>query len=264
MPRPRRLTAAERLVIISQGPYKDIKSLEDLKNYLRNNPNKHNDKLFELIERHERGEANGLDKHHCIPVFEGGPDASWNLINLSLAEHAEIHELRAEVYGNAEDANGASVLRANLARENPLETRAENARRGHATQRRLRIGFNDPAVQSELGSRNAGTSTPAREEAYDSQTSELFRAALGKPLILTNNKLKISIKCPANTCTRTSQLQDVLLEGLTPGSPEYEKIRTANQFGTGINKVIRRLVEPSYPHGRDSHLGWAVRFDSDS
>ena len=51
-----------------------------------------------------------LQKHHIIPKHWGGPDESWNIISLSVEDHAYAHKLLFENYKNYYDLSAASML----------------------------------------------------------------------------------------------------------------------------------------------------------
>jgi hypothetical protein len=53
-------------------------------------------------------------KHHIIPSHRGGSDASWNLVTLTLSEHAEAHKLLYDNYDFKEDLAAHYMISGNL------------------------------------------------------------------------------------------------------------------------------------------------------
>ena len=50
-------------------------------------------------------------KHHIIPSHRGGPDRPWNLITLTIEEHAMAHQLLYENYNYMADLGASHMIR---------------------------------------------------------------------------------------------------------------------------------------------------------
>lgn len=55
-----------------------------------------------------------IHKHHIIPRHMGGTDDPSNLVELTVEEHAEAHELLYEKYGHDQDRVAALMLRGQI------------------------------------------------------------------------------------------------------------------------------------------------------
>lgn len=70
--------------------------------------------------------------HHIIPKHESGPDLQWNLIRLTIEEHAQAHELLFENYHHVYDLGASQMIRGqfkegwDIIQRKTLETRREN------------------------------------------------------------------------------------------------------------------------------------------
>lgn len=110
-----------------KGEFKDIGNRQQLKDYLKNHPNPHNNFALELIQRDEERRKNKISlkkgqfsKHHVIPLHaQGSPDA-WNMETLTKAEHDQIHRLRYQVYGKIEDKQATYGTLSDLALSRPF------------------------------------------------------------------------------------------------------------------------------------------------
>lgn len=81
------------------GPHGFIQNFKDLIQFLKTNPNVHNNYVVVLIELGERSfEKKKSSKHHIIPLHDGGSPDKWNILRVSKEEHDQIHRLRYEVY----------------------------------------------------------------------------------------------------------------------------------------------------------------------
>lgn len=92
-----------------KGQFGFIQNRKQLVQYLKENPNRHNIYVLDLLQRdlqivdekpvQERQTVN----HHVLPIFDQGSPDSWNIIQVTPQEHMQIHTLRFEVYGKEGD-----------------------------------------------------------------------------------------------------------------------------------------------------------------
>lgn len=81
------------------GPHSFLQNFEDLMQFLKANPNPHNDYVLDLIKLGPRSFLKGQSsRHHIIPIHDGGSPEKWNILRVSKEEHDKIHRLRYEVY----------------------------------------------------------------------------------------------------------------------------------------------------------------------
>lgn len=108
--RPKRREGIEKLRESHRnGPFGFIQNREQLVQYLKENPNVHNDFALELLQRDsllKTGEVVLLppfSRHHVIPIFAQGSPDGWNIVRITKEEHKQVHELRSVVYGQEGD-----------------------------------------------------------------------------------------------------------------------------------------------------------------
>jgi hypothetical protein len=118
-------------------------------------------------------------KHHINPRHSGGGDEPSNLVELTIAEHAEAHKRLFEKYGKKEDFIARKALAGSITKEEFLAERASlGGQKAQLTLRKMKLsafyneelhersvqlsvishrenktGFCDKRIQSELGTR---------------------------------------------------------------------------------------------------------------
>lgn len=104
------------------GQFGLIQNRQDLIDYLRANPNEHNNLALELIERDEKRKQNktSIDKsqfsnHHVLPLHAQGSPDSWNIIRVTKVEHDQIHRLRYKVYQESDELKATFGTASDLA-----------------------------------------------------------------------------------------------------------------------------------------------------
>ena len=55
-----------------------------------------------------------MQLHHIIPTHQLGPDSQWNLVRLTIEEHAKAHELLFENYQHSYDLGASKMIRGQL------------------------------------------------------------------------------------------------------------------------------------------------------
>jgi hypothetical protein len=112
-------------------------------------------------------------KHHIIPKHIGGSNDPSNLIELTIAEHADAHRILYEQYGRIEDKCAWLGLSGLMGKEEIL---SELAKRPHSLETRLKIsnsnmGKKRPYVTAAL------TGVPRSEETK----KKIAKSKKGKP-----------------------------------------------------------------------------------
>lgn len=74
------------------GILKNIKDLNSLLQFLKENSNEYNDFMLEQIKIGRRLNTPNYEKHHIFPLHMRGPDEPWNLVSLSFDEHTLAHD----------------------------------------------------------------------------------------------------------------------------------------------------------------------------
>jgi hypothetical protein len=96
-----------------------------------------------------------IEVHHIIPKHAGGPDAKWNLLALSKADHVQAHLLRYQVYGEFGDYNFLKTQRL-IDRGIPLNNQYElqlkqNRQKADQTRQQLQLGIYQPGMSQKAG-----------------------------------------------------------------------------------------------------------------
>lgn len=71
-------------------------------------------------------------KHHIIPKHMGGTDDSSNLVELTVAEHAEAHRVLFEKYGLEQDRIAWLALSGQITNEEAIKLASSAAHKGTA------------------------------------------------------------------------------------------------------------------------------------
>lgn len=71
---------------------------------LQTNLNPYTHFIFQLLARKKK-KSKLYQKHHIFPKSIGGPNASWNLVAVTLEEHRKAHVIRYKVYNEYVDEN---------------------------------------------------------------------------------------------------------------------------------------------------------------
>lgn len=149
---------------------KAVNSLETLLEYLRKYPNKYNTFILTCLEnpKHPKQHISGKgwQRHHIIPRHAGGPDASWNLVILTVKEHLDAHRLRYECYH--ENADKLATFFADGGTE--PEFVALRHKLGLQTVRKKRVGVFSSEDQKKSGESGGKARTQAKQESRGKKT----------------------------------------------------------------------------------------------
>lgn len=168
-----------------------------LKNYLKGNPNPYNTFIFGFLngkpkkmykrnkifltgtskepnnQETENNSAlftNSTQKHHIFPIFSGGPDCNWNIINLSVKDHFKAHSLRYDVYQEEGDRVALSFW------TNPSNNTDEAIQRriklSHANSKKNCTGFNNSENQRKNGNKGGKVISESKIEKFKEKRGE--------------------------------------------------------------------------------------------
>lgn len=265
-PQRKRLNKKQKQELYQNGPFRNISDLDSFVAFLQQEGGDHSAYCLELLQRQQtltdEEKQASPEKHHVIPSRLGGPDEDWNLVNVSYDEHFKVHQLRYHQYQEPGDRMALNP-RQNTD-EKTREKKAESSRKGHATMRDRNIGFQNPAVQSELGRRSGGKKTPAREAAYEQQAADksVYNEGFKKNLVFTytNGETSIELETGADYFKRTGQIKSFLLDNMDDSYPTKQAIEKDQYFTSNFNKVLQALLpNPNARLCRDNYKGWSVR-----
>jgi hypothetical protein len=139
-------------------------------------------------------------KHHIIPSHRGGSDASWNLVTLTLSEHAEAHKLLYDNYDFKEDLAAHYMISGNL--DKGFELIRQLARQ---TMKERNVSFYNSDVQRELGRRPKKQRRPYARNLY-------ILHALGKGFSMQHVASKEIIEISALSCSSLVEVVDVFMQ----------------------------------------------------
>lgn len=149
-----------------------------------------------ILKRYFKQPLNKKDyqKHHIQPKHANGEDHPWNLLWLSVKQHAIAHLLLFRCYGNYFDYCAYCMMRnRQIAAHKALRTAI------YLRMKEQQKGFWNSEFQRELGKRSKERKPYAR--------NSYVLAALEKGFILENNLTKETVVIKPREC---SSLQDVL------------------------------------------------------
>lgn len=156
---------------------KDISNKEELINYLKEEDNSYSDFILSKLDPNTRDlRGNTTQLHHIIPLHQYGPNHNWNLILLTIEEHAQAHQLLYDNYQNSADLGASQMIRGQV--ELGWQTIRKIA---IETRRRNQSDFFSSEIQQELGKR-----PKKRRASYARNTFVL--AALERGFDLSNSK----------------------------------------------------------------------------
>lgn len=120
-----------------------------LKDYLIKEGNSYSNFILERVDRKlETSSHLPIHVHHIIPRHWGGTNNAWNLIKLSIEEHADAHQLLYENYGNFYDFGASNMLRGQISQGFAFVRKANLLK-----QKEKKLGFYNSTLQKELGAR---------------------------------------------------------------------------------------------------------------
>ncbi len=197
----------------------------------------------------------------------GGPNAKWNLINLTKEEHIKAHALRYKAYNEFGDYNFLSTTNAigNLVDSNSeFETLLKDQRqRGSYTQRKKGIGiFNqDAARKGGQASKETMASLSDEErrtldKRHQAQMSTKVQEVLYKGAEFVHNRTGTKVILLPEQALTLTQLKDILANALPEGDLDRERLINAvspANVTSAISKMLRGVKD------RPSAYGWKLK-----
>jgi hypothetical protein len=126
-----------------------IRNRDDLIDFLVKEANSYATFILERINRNpDTLKVSPTHKHHIIPKHAGGSDEPFNLIRLTIEEHAKAHELLYENYGKLADLAASHMISGRI-------DKGDEAIRKMIQEKMKKEGkgFYSSAVQKELATR---------------------------------------------------------------------------------------------------------------
>jgi hypothetical protein len=250
-----RLSKQKKELLFKQSRYFMISDQKSFFKYMEANSNPYYEKAKEFLER-EQGQSikelrNKYDeRHHIIPSNCGGPDEAWNLVYVTYDEHALLHQLRYQVYG--EQADKIAALSRMSIPDNLKAFKSERALLGHQTMKLQNKGFYNSEIQRANGKKSGGKKTANREIGFLNQVKNSNKSLFEKNLLLifreTAKKSSpeiVVVKLPGGSIQRPGQFREVLLEHTPKDHSLWEKICNDKYFTSNFTKVLNTFI-PEY------------------
>lgn len=202
-----------------------------------------------------------MNKHHILPIHDGGPDLDWNLMLLNIDDHKLAHKLRYEVYQKDGDNWASRFLN-----KNTLFFQRNNAYRTHATCKQKKTGFYNPTLQAELGRKGGAVKSDAKDKSYEKllsdKVSDIFE---NSTMVWEHKKFSLTITIKPGTIKIYKDLRQQLLNSYDNKSSDIAlfqqqqepkkdlaKISSPN-FDSAFLKVLKRQRKSAY--------GWSVKIN---
>lgn len=144
--------------------------------------------ILQKLEREFSTEEKSMQLHHIQPLHANGPDVEWNLIPLSLQEHAQAHKLLFEFYKNYFDKCAYCMMKGNQA-----EAMEAMRKQNHLNMKQNNVGFYNSKVQSELARHPKKQRQPYARNDY-------VLSALNRGFVLQSNKTNARVVFQPNEC----------------------------------------------------------------
>lgn len=211
----------------------NINNTQKLIDFLTKENNSYSEFILSRLDR----KSTDLDKqktqlHHIIPTHQLGPNLQWNLVRLTIEEHAQAHELLFENYQNVYDLGASQMLRGQFKegwqaiRQKTLENRRNNK-----SDR-----FNSE-IQRELGKR------PKKQRACYAR-HPYIKAALERGFDLFNKKSGSIVKIGPCECNHMVGVIDKLMSHpdmknereVWLAFENKKKISSSDRLNTNVNR----------------------------
>jgi len=129
--------------------FKNISNSEQLLDFLKKENNSYTQFILSKMECLDTPLKDIQTQiHHIIPKHQDGPNCKWNIIVLTIKEHATAHQLLYENYNTAADLGASQML------SGQIELGSATIRRmAVETRRTNKTDFFSSKVQQELASR---------------------------------------------------------------------------------------------------------------
>lgn len=226
--------------------YAHISNKEDLKNFLKENPNVYNDFILQRIDHPAVGKY--TEDHHIIPKHAGGPNKRWNLIKLTPEDHMEAHQLRSLVYNEPGDSHALRF------RTNPselFERRLRGNQIANETRLRARTGIYAEGVSSKGGRSGGLVKSHEKDLKQSTKMSEPVLKSLYEGSRWKHLQTGTELIVQPNSLFTLPQLVQKLLEALPPCKDKevLEKAKTST-----VTSNLARVIKKQRP----SAYGWTT------
>lgn len=212
---------ASRARNLKRKTHDTIHNKESLTLFLKQNNNKYNNFiLHKIMLKDEFHMKEPTQKHHIIPLHSKGPNVDWNIIYLSVKDHAWAHALLYEVYKKHEDLKCLSFFYIHLNKEDFDINKVESLFSG----------------VSSVSVRHLRTST-----------SLTASHVLRKGTVWKHPHLKENLLIGPNQMDSPSSLKERLVGALPNTSPSKAYIE-------GVSKTTFRLRVATLFKGRDASM----------
>lgn len=222
-------------------------------------------KLNRVTKINEAGNSlPGIEKHHIVPRFDGGPDGSENIVLLTVKEHVIAHWLRWKVLKKSQDYCAflfrIGDTKAALAQRTQLVQEARE--RDKINQK----GFFDPEFQREMGTRGGkiGGSRGTLEQFRARQQVGLTYGRAtgisnqGEPLQEFISKFSIwAYSAEAATGKRGADRSDEQFFLVAPKEAFTDTVRVLNTFAPASVRNATSLHKVVYGE-RPQMYGWRI------
>lgn len=239
-----------------QKKYACLNCLHDLIEYLRTNENVYNNFIMQKILHSSTPEVDLLlEKHHIIPLHAGGPNKSWNLINLTPTEHLLAHQLRLLVFQEAGDRLACQFRSMkNLSQEKQKQLPLKS---GHKTALERKVGFYDSRQQSINGIKGGTIQTDKKILNYRKKMGSKVLEHLASEVIWQHAKTGSIVKIEANSLQLLTQMIPLLVESLS--KLKLSSCKDLNKLQTGSKSSITSFIARVIREERSSCYGWSIK-----
>jgi len=229
----------------------NINNVQELINFLKKENNSYSEFILSRLNR----KFTNLDQqktqlHHIIPIHQSGPNLKWNLVQLTIEEHAQAHELLFENYQHRYDLGASKMIRGQFKEGwNAIMQESLEKRRNNKSDR-----FNSE-VQRELGSR------PKKKRACYAR-HPYIKAALIRGFDLYNKESGSVVKIGPCECDQMVDVIDKLMSHPDMINERevwlaYEK-KEKYPVLTGLTRILTGHVDTRTRKRLYSYKNWFV------
>jgi hypothetical protein len=231
--------------------FAQISDKKTLLSYLKNTPNAYNEFMLHCLCNPPPTE--NTQKHHIIPRHSGGPDEDWNMVTLTVEDHAKAHELRWETYKDKASALSLDelALRGLRGEFNTEEMIKKRVQLSHHIQKTEKKGRWDAKLQSMLGKKGGAKQTEAKAEKYKEKLSHSVKALLKKGSTWKHKDGKSSVTFQAEELSLMIQLLEKLIEVTKDADSKKQITETKKSNATSL---LARVIKGE----RLSAYGWQL------
>lgn len=203
-----------------------------LKTYLLKEDNSYSTFILERIDKQfELSPHLDTHIHHIIPHHWGGSDSSWNLIKLSIEEHAYAHKLLYENYKSFYDLGACKLIQNQIGEGFHLIRKANQFK-----MKKNLVGLYNSEVQRELGKRLKKKRAPFARNSF-------IKVALKNGFVLewveTQEIITIG---PQKYCSLTDVMEKLMTFPQMKNEREICKNTQKKEKYSGITALTRTLT----------------------